>query len=228
MERPKRYSKRNPSKDSRKIYIICEGLGTEPQYFKFFENLSSNLSLIVIPPENGTDPLKLIELAERNLLGESRRYTLDFREHDTIWFAIDTDSWEKEGKIQPLREFCERKNREITQRYDEVKYYHAWNVAQSNPCFEIWLYYHFYESKPKADEVEEYRSMKAFVDSKISGGFNPLIDQVRLKDAISNSESNFVQQENGDPDLYSTEQHLLGKEILPFVNSELQKRRNKF
>ena len=36
------YSKREPSRDAHKIYIICEGKGTEPNYFAFFEGMSSN------------------------------------------------------------------------------------------------------------------------------------------------------------------------------------------
>jgi len=221
------YTKREPSKDARKIYIVCEGSESEKNYFEFFEGLSSNLQLIVIPPQNGTDPLKLMELAKRQLLEETRSYTLDFTQNDKVWFAIDTDSWEKEGKIQTLRDFCAEQNEKIKENYTEIKPYEAWNVAQSNPCLEIWLYYHLYDTPPEEDEVSKHSSMKSYVDSKISGGFNFQKDPVRLRDAIKNSEKNFHRQENGNPALFSTEQHLLGKEILGFVDSEINKLRNK-
>ena len=146
--RRKDYSKSEPTKDASKIYIVCEGKGSEPDYFGFFEGLSSNLELIVIPPEEGTDPLKLMELAERILLGDTRKHTIDYLQQDKIWFAIDTDSWEKEGKIAPLRNFCRAMNARITEKYSEAKPYEAWNVAQSNPCFEVWLYYHHYADRP--------------------------------------------------------------------------------
>ena len=45
----------------------------------------------MIPPEEGTDPLKLMELAHRELLDETRTHTLDFMQNDKVWFAIDTD-----------------------------------------------------------------------------------------------------------------------------------------
>lgn len=225
--RRKDYSKKAPTKDASKIYIVCEGAETEKNYFGFFEGLSSNLQLIVIPPEDGTDPLKLKALACRTLLEETRTHTLDFMQNDKVWFAIDTDTWEKEGKIQPLREFCANQNSQIPIDYDEVKPYEAWNVAQSNPCFEIWLYYHHYEDMPDIEEIAKHPSMKAFVDSCIAGGFDYQRDPVRLKDAIENAEKNFNRQENGNPDIFSTEQYLLGKEILTFVNDELKKLRNK-
>lgn len=225
--RRKDYIKKSPSKDARKIYIVCEGKETERKYFEFFQGLSSNLQLIVIPPEEGTDPLKLMALARKELIEETRNYTLDFIQNDKVWFAIDTDTWETEGKIQPLRVFCEFQNKTIKETYDEVKPYDAWSVAQSNPCFEIWLYYHLYDSAPDMEAIEKYPSVKAFVDQCIAGGFDYERDQARLKDAITNAENNFIRKYNGNPDVFSTEQYLLGKEILFFVNIELQKLRNK-
>lgn len=225
--RRKDYVKRAPSKDASKIYIVCEGAETEKNYFSFFEGLSSNLELIVIPPEEGTDPLKLMLLAQRILLSETGRYSLDFKQGDRIWFAIDTDSWEKEGKIQPLRDFCENQNVFITQNYNEVKPYKAWKVAQSNPCFEIWLYYHLYNTVPEEDAVKEFPSMKAFVDNRIAGGFDFQKDPVRIDDAIKHTETNFSRKDNGNPALFSTEQFLLGKEIFRFVGPEIRKLKNK-
>lgn len=225
--RRKDYTKREPSKNASKIYIICEGTGTEPDYFNFFKGLSSNLELIIIPPEKGTDPMKLMKLAENLLLGETGRYSLDYMQNDQVWFAIDTDSWEQEDKIRPLRDFCQRQNEAIPEKYDEVKAYPAWNVAQSNPCFEIWLYYHHYDTAPDENEVQEHPSIKAYVNRCISGGFNYQNDQVKLEDAIDHSERNFSRQKNGNPALYATEEFLLGKEILSFVKPEIQKLRNK-
>ena len=225
--RRKDYSKKAPTKDASKIYIVCEGEETEKNYFGFFEGLSSNLQLIVIPPEEGTDPLKLMALAQRELLDETRTYSLDFMQNDKVWFAIDTDSWEAEGKIQPLREFCDFQNSVIRDTYDEVKPYQAWNVAQSNPCFEIWLYYHLYDSKPKEEDISNHPSIKAFVNRCIAGGFDYQKDPARLKDAIENAAKNFRRKDNGNPDIFSTEQYLLGKEIFRFVMHELQKLRNK-
>lgn len=220
--RRKDYAKRAPSKDASKIYIVCEGAETEKKYFSFFEGLSSNLQLIIIPPEEGTDPLKLMELAKRVFHPDTGRYHLDYAQNDKVWFAIDTDTWENEGKIMPLRAHCMAANSEVAS-----KGYTAWNVAQSNPCFEIWLYYHHYDSKPNADDIEKAPSIKAYVDSLIAGGFDFQNDPVRIKTAIENAERNFKPQPNGNPDQFSTEQYLLANDIYRFVSSEVRKLRNK-
>lgn len=225
--RRKDYSKNAPTKDASKIYIVCEGKGTEPDYFGFFEGLSSNLELIVIPPDEGTDPLKLMELAERILLGETRKYTIDYLQRDKIWFAIDTDSWEREGKIAPLRDFCKAMNTQITESFSEAKPYEAWNVAQSNPCFEVWLYYHHYAERPDKEVVEDQPSIKAYVNKQIAGGFDYQRDPARLQNAIDNSEKNYTYQDNGYPEWFATEQFLLGKDIMGFVKTEVRKLRNK-
>ena len=221
--RIKDYEKRAPSRDARKVYIICEGKGTEPDYFSFFEGLSSNLQIIVIPPENGTDPLKLMALANRKLLDETSKFSMDYMANDSVWFVIDTDTWEEEGKIARLRGFCNDQNATISERYSEVKSYQAWNVVQSNPCFEIWLYYHFYDKKPDTSVVESYASFKEFVSTSITGGFNFQRDPVRLQDAISNASATFSIGSDEGPDLYSTEVFHLGEKIFPFVRRHLDR-----
>lgn len=227
IQRRRNYGKREPSRDAHKIYIICEGKGTEPDYFEFFEGLSSNLQVITIPPDIGTDPLKLMERARQKLIGDERDYTIEYEHHDTVWFVIDTDKWEQEGKIAPLRQFCLQMNLSIQRTYDEIKTYDAWNVAQSKPCFEIWLYYHFYDDVPSDDDVERFATFKEFVSNKISGGFDFMRDPVRLEDAIVNAKNNFSKDEYGKQQIYSTEVFLLGKEIDGFVRADLKKLYNK-
>ena len=227
IQRRRDYDKREPSRDAHKIYIVCEGKGTEPSYFAFFEGLSSNLQVITIPPTEGTDPLKLMERAKQVLIGDGREYTVEYEHGDTVWFVVDTDTWEKEGKITPLRQFCAQKNAAIPLEYDEVKAYSAWNVAQSNPSFEIWLYYHFYENKPVSDEVAKHASFKEYVNSTIAGGFNFEKDPIRLEKAIVNAEKNKGYSVEGFPLAYSTDVCLLGKEIDGFVKSEIAKLVNK-
>ena len=105
--------------------------------------------------------------------------------------------------------------------------YSAWNVAQRNPCFEIWLYYHFYGNRPIDTEVQKFVSFKEYVSSTISGGFDFQRDPVRLADAVSNTRNNFEEDTNGKLTLYSSEVYVLGEEIDKFVKSDLAKLRNK-
>ena len=129
--------------------------------------------------------------------------------------------------IAPLRQYCTDQNQHIANNHNEVKAYNAWNVAQSNPSFEIWLYYHIYDSKPTDEEVEKVHSFKEYVNSKISGGFNFQIHPVFLEDAIEHSKEQFSKDDEGLLERYATEMHLLGHEILGFTKQELDKLKNK-
>lgn len=228
IQRVRDYSKKAPSKDAQKIYVICEGSATEPAYFKFFKGLSSNLEIIDVPSKDGqTDPLKLKTWAEAHLLNENPEYLVNYLDKDQIWFVIDTDSWEKEGKITPLRDFCSELNNTELKRFDEVKPYSAWQVAQSNPCFEIWLYYHFYQEPPVEEEVKKYASFKEYLNRILAGGFDNDKDPARLEEAIAHAEANFQKDEEGKLMLNATEMYLLGKEILKFIKKDLDKIKNK-
>lgn len=228
IRRRKDYHKASPHRNASKIYIICEGNVSEVKYFNFFEGLSTNLKIIPIPPvNNASDPLKLMQQAEEMFYGDAGRHTMDYAQRDQVWFAIDTDTWEREGKIEPLRKYCLEKNRELSKDYDEIKPYEAWHVAQCNPSFEIWLYYHLYENIPDDEEVRKHATLKQFVDEKFSGGFNFQSHPVWLEEAIRNAENNFHHDENGTISVFSTEKYLLGKEILPYVKQELDKLKNK-
>lgn len=132
--------------------------------------MSSNLEIITIPPEEGTDPLKLLDLAKKKFEGDLREHTVDYKQNDAIWFVIDTDTWEKEGKIKHLRNFCDTKNNSIPKEYDEVKSYNVWNVAQSNPCFEIWLYYHFYDKKRITRKLRNAILSKNLLEKRLMEG----------------------------------------------------------
>lgn len=214
------YEKAAPSRDAQKIYIFCEGERREKEYFDFFVGISSNLQIIPITPENSqSDPQKLMEQANRLFLVKNHPLDLDIQERDVVWFAIDTDDWGEEGKIKVLRSFCNDQNSNLR--------YSAWNVAESNPCLEIWLYYHIFEDKPDETEVSQYQSMKEFVDNKIRGGFDCSTMPAYIKSAIRNAENNYTASEDG-PSLYSTEEYLLGKDIWKYAGPEIERKTNRF
>ncbi|MCR4734659.1 MAG: RloB family protein [Treponema sp.] len=203
MVKPDSYSRQEPSRSSSKLYIYCEGSKREYDYFKYFVNRISNIDIIPIKSKNGkTDPLKLKESALNDFEPTESipKYVLDKEQGDEIWFVFDTDQWGE--KIVDLRSFCEQKD--------------AWFVAQSNPCFEIWLYYHFYVQKPVAEDVAKFESMKAFVDNQIPGGFDCRKMPKMIDTAINNSKGLFT-QENGQPSLYCTEVFKIGEIIRKFI-----------
>ena len=212
--RSRRYERQEPLRDSRKIYIYCEGNKREFDYFRFFCGLSSNVNIIPIPSKDGkTDPEKLMETAREEFginSDVSPKFTLDVSQQDNVWFVIDTDSWG--SKITDLRNFCKSQNAGLDNE--------AWYVSQSNPSFEIWLYYHKFSEKPVKNDVDKYSSIKEFVDAQIPGGFDSRKHPAMIEAAIQNAKATY-EEENQVLKLYSTEVFKLGQVILPFVKDIL-------
>lgn len=208
LSRHKVYEKVEPFKNAKKIYIFCEG-DREVHYLKFFQGFASNIDIIPIPNENGkSDPTKLKAQAEKCL--ENNSVSLSKELADEVWFVIDTDRWNEGNKIGELRNYVEEKQ----------KTYDGWFVAQSNPSFEIWLYYHFNSEKPIDSEIEAAQSFKDFVATKIKGGFDNRSMPLEIQQATINAENNF-ERENGQPKLYSTEVFNLAKQIIKFTKVQL-------
>lgn len=211
LSRNKIYDRLEPSKDSAKIFIICEGAKTEVKYFSYFDKFSSNLQIIVVPPQNNhTSPDKLMELCENKFFAEDSK--LSIRDRDEIWFVIDTDDWNTGGKIELLKEYCRNKQEQSF----------SVNVAQSNKSFEIWHYYHHFSSPPTEEELEGFESFKHYLNDKISGGFNPNTMPILIFEAITNTKSNFSSCEKGQPNLYTTEVYILAERIVGLIGHDLE------
>jgi len=209
LSRNKVYEKVEPFKDAKKIYIFCEGEKREIDYFNFFQGLVSNINIIPVPNDNGmSDPIKLKEKAE--LCIKKGDISLSEELRDEVWFVIDTDRWNEGNKIGTLKTFVQENN----------KSYKGWFVAQSNPSFEIWLYYHFYSEKPDNKEILTFISFKEFVSMKIKGGFDSRSMPLEIQQATLNAEKNF-ECENEQPKIFSTEVFILAKQIINFTKKQL-------
>lgn len=211
LTRNKIYKKEEPSKDATKIFIFCEGEYDEKAYFEYFKGFSSKIDILPIPNDNGkSDPSKLKALADRYITDGTIIISSELS--DKIWFVIDTDRWNEGGKIGKLHSYIHEKN----------KLYNGWSVAQSNPSFEIWLYYHFHSQKPEQKDVKKYTSFKKYVSSKIIGGFDNRKMPIHIMEATTNAENNF-ESENGQPKLFSTDIFKLAQQILVFTQEPLLK-----
>jgi len=119
-----RYSRRkiNRRKPRRFVVIVCEGVKTEIQYFKGFNERNSGVK---IEPLHGdcTDPKNIVSFAKEQIA----KYDLDFEEGDGLWCAFDVDE-NKEEIITRAVKLANEKNIQI---------------ALSNPCIELWFLLHY-------------------------------------------------------------------------------------
>ncbi len=130
----RRFRRKTATRDVKKLIIIAtEGSKTELQYF---DSLRSKFGLRNVKPlkrkrtrSSPLDVLKQLNREKGKLRGTQRS--------NEYWAVIDKDNWSK----QILEQFITSAQRK------------GYKVADSNPCFELWLLLH-YESVGRLKGLE--------------------------------------------------------------------------
>jgi hypothetical protein len=128
----------------RKFIVVCEGMNTEPNYFRALQQHFKN-TLIAIEPIGG-DPKAVVDRAVKcietlGLIKGRRRGKMDsFELLDEVWAVFDRD---EHPHFESAINRCLAKNI---------------GIARSNPCFEVWLILHFedFDKPDDRHEVQKY------------------------------------------------------------------------
>lgn len=177
------YEKAAKRKSGKLIFVVTEGEKREPQYFKQFSKDHSRFKVVVANrnPSDDNSPLGLLKLAEefKESIASSEEYQI--YASDEFWVVFDVDRWPE------LASFIQR-----AQHRD-------WNVAISNTCFEVWLFYHFFADLPEQDLSQwDGDAWKQYVDEKIPGGFDSSKHWTKYEDAVRNAKRKYSEN-NGLP-----------------------------
>jgi len=92
-----------------------------------------------------------------------------------------------------------------------------WLIAQSNPCFEVWLLYHKFKFE-EFDNMETPTGWKQYLNQKIVGGFDSKKYPVFIDNAIKNAKLKF--EENIA--IGSTEVFKLAESFYPLVEDKIK------
>lgn len=198
----RRYEKKEPFRDAVIFIIICEGEKREPDYFEFFNELTSQLKVISVASQKGESaPNHLIN----NAKGAVDKFNSDNGDYE-LWIVLDIDRWKKH--IHDIQKESSSKK--------------EWNIAISNPCFEVWLYFHFTDKLPDLTNYTSCSNWKQLIPKLRKGGFNSTKHPTLLNDAINNSRKNY-KEEGYIPEIGSTQLFRLGEKIYQITKKILEK-----
>lgn len=204
-----------PSREAKSIYIFSEGAKREYQYFEYFRELDSriNIEIYKLHPHEDNSPLGLLRIAEKCVLKTNKNPNpkYNFIEGDEVWIVLDIDKDKDESRL-PQIENVQKKCAEIEN----------WNLVKSNPCFEVWLYYHIHANKPILDNSDKCTEWKKFVNSSVKGGFDSRKHPIFVETASENAKNNYF-SENDIPVIGSTEVYNLAESIVPLLSSKLMR-----
>ena len=209
------FARKSPSREAKSIYIFCEGAKREYQYFLFFKEMDSRINIEVykLSSEEDNSPLGLLAIAKNCLIATASNPNpkYSFQTNDEVWIVFDTDK-DKEETRKP----------QIAKLKEECSTMPGWIAAQSNPCFEVWLHYHFCCYLPEIEDIEVCSNWKQKLNELSNGGFDSRKHPIFIEDAAVISEKNFLQV-SGSPQIGSTELHKLAHSILPIVREKISK-----
>lgn len=204
-----------PSREAKSIYIFAEGVRREADYFNYFKEIDSRINIEIYPlncTENNS-PKGLYSIAEECFKptneGSAPKY--DFKEGDEVWLVLDIDMdafHSREPQIEEIADKCRSKNN--------------WFLARSNPCFEVWLYYHFFSNKPEMDNPHLSANWKSYLNNNIPGGFDSRKHPIHIETARKNAENNFSLTEE-KLDIACTEVFKLANSIIPLIKEKLKR-----
>ena len=130
--RQRRPARAKPFKQpKRRLLVSCEGERTEPEYLRGFLRHTKNVLVdLKIPNEHG-DPKKVVEIAKaatQAARSKARAQNDEFLSYDQTWCVFDRD---EHPRFDPACIMAED---------------NGYELAVSNPCFELWLLLHFRDS----------------------------------------------------------------------------------
>lgn len=217
---PSDYTKPEGEIDVRMLFILSGGEDREYNYFKMLKD-DQKLRRIKVAfaskKGQGMNPTQLLDAAKysvKNKKFTTSEATYRFEEDngDIIYLLQDIDEFEQE--IQKLAT-------------KEQPYCLRW--VYSNPAFEMWLYYHYFEEplpnlKDAIDKTPAKRSkwLKKHLNEIIRGGVNTTKAIKMIRTAVVNSKANY-QETAGLPSLFSTQMYMLAEDILNTMGDEFDK-----
>ncbi len=133
----------------KRFVVFPEGIVTEPRYVKILDSLirkeypSANLRLTIeLPSHSGPKHLlTALKVAIKNGKLDSK---------DDVWVWVDKDDWE-DDQFEHLISWGDQKR---------VAFY---QMAISNPKFELWLLYHFENARGKRTPEEIVQQLKKYI-----------------------------------------------------------------
>lgn len=193
-------------RDYKLFAIACEGSKREPDYFKILRYLSNKIAVDVIEEivseeealsinPNKSAPKWVLERAVRYIEKEG------LNNEDDLWIVMDVDRWSEE-QLREVASYCDQ--------------FPNWNIVISNPCFEVWLYFHK-KSDINISESISCNDFKTEISTLEKGGYDPIKFLPFLNDAILNSQASDSDKKHFIPKVKETKVYQLGEAILKII-----------
>lgn len=146
IKRTKLLDRQQDRRDAKLFIVATEGKETEKQYFRMFNSTRIKLEILATTEDGKSSPEYVLERLD--IFKE--RY--DLNEDDMLWLVSDVDRWGP----KKLSSVCSQARQK------------GYNLAISNPCFEVWLTLHFEDINHQDRTCDNFKARLR----TILGGYN--------------------------------------------------------
>ncbi|QHS59778.1 RloB family protein [Chitinophaga agri] len=193
------YKKGAPHRDCRKFIIVAEG-EREDEYFRYFNNLNRRVKVEIVERDGGKSAAKYLQ--ERIATYHTK---FGIEPEDLVWFVLDVDKWPRRD-INELHQHCTTDAN--------------WDIAISNPCFEVWLHYHLLKAIPV--NVKTPGQLKTNLNKLLPGGYNKETFAKQIKVAATNAGKADEHKDHYFPEKNNTKVYVLANQLLQFLGNNWQ------
>jgi hypothetical protein len=161
---------RKHDRRSAKLFVIAtEGKDTEKQYFEMFGSRKVKVEILATGDDNKSAPEYVLERLDKF------KDLYDFDEEDEFWLVLDVDRWVKKDQLIAVCPQARQK---------------GYQLAISNPCFEIWLCLHFGDLLPEDRTCKDFEiRLRNILGSYNKSNLDVLAYTPNVKSAIERSRS---------------------------------------
>lgn len=207
-----KYTKPDAFKYPQKLVVVYSG-GTEREK-DYFRLIDKNPTLFPVRIDFYADP-NFEKGGRPSIVQFAKDKTDEYKESaseenpDSYFLLTDVDHFER--FLREMKIECEENDIEL---------------IISNSCFEVWLYYAEKSDRCSAFNVPENKmevssAFKTWANAEVKGGLKPTKAILNIEQNIENAKKNY-EEEDGFPNLFSTQMFRLAEHLLPFVKNILK------
>ena len=207
-----KYTKPDAFKHPQKLVVVYSG-GTEREK-DYFRLIDKNPTLFPVRIDFYADP-NFEKGGRPSIVQFAKDKTDEYKESaseenpDSYFLLTDVDHFER--FLREMKIECEENDIEL---------------IISNSCFEVWLYYAEKSDRCSAFNVPENKmevssAFKTWANAEVKGGLKPTKAILNIEQNIENAKKNY-EEEDGFPNLFSTQMFRLAEHLLPFVKNNLK------
>ena len=199
IKRTKLLDREHDRRDAKLFIVATEGKETEKQYFRMFNSTRIKVEILATTEDGKSSPEYVLERLDIF----KKQY--DLNEDDMLWLVFDVDRW----RDKKLSDVCSQ----ARQR--------GYNLAISNPCFEVWLTLHFEDINTEDRTCDNFKArLRTILGSYNGSNLNISAYKPNTKDAVNRAKNLHSSSQQKWPPTLGTHVYRLVEILLKSLGSD--------